>query len=315
MDGIFPMQFVAGLSYLPMQLKWRATFIEESAPKATLRRTQSEPQLYSGADAEFAFERDYVAVLEDEVNQLISLPKQPSQKQQHRSKSSKRKPSASSIGSAITRCPSPTRGHLSGDEVATIPSTSAASTPFNSEPPSEPPSGPAPVGPLALRSQAVSAGSAGHPQLCNRPCIQFQRGECQAGVACRFCHLSHGGRGGRTPHLDKRHREQLLRLPFAQRAAVALPIMVRQVEKLGVTADAQQLLNAMEAVASVVPWEPRTRREGTSLTSALGALSFHSLLTVISKAPDTPDWLRKSAVEEHLERIRCAERLQGRQRA
>ena len=33
-QGICPMQFVAGLSYLPMQLKWRATFIEESAPKA-----------------------------------------------------------------------------------------------------------------------------------------------------------------------------------------------------------------------------------------------------------------------------------------
>ena len=34
-------------------------------------------------------------------------------------------------------------------------------------------------------------GSYGHPQLCNRPCINFVKGMCKLAEECSFCHLPH----------------------------------------------------------------------------------------------------------------------------
>mmetsp|Transcript_15404 Transcript_15404/g.40866 ORF Transcript_15404/g.40866 Transcript_15404/m.40866 type:complete len:205 (-) Transcript_15404:177-791(-) len=170
---------------------------------------------------------------------------------------------------------------------------------------------PVPPGKLSGSSPACGCniGSVGHPGLCNRPCIQFARGECTAGAQCNFCHMSHGTR---TPHLDKRHRELLNRLSFGQRVALALPIVRRQVSKLGVAVEAQELIASMESAACQSASDARMKRESTSLTSALGALSLRALMTAVCKASDTPDWLKVTALEEQLERIRLAEQLRAR---
>jgi len=69
--------------------------------------------------------------------------------------------------------------------------------------------------------------------------------------------------------------------------------------------EVQPLLGSLEAAAGKVEWDKTTRREVASLTSALGVLSFRSLLTAICKAADTPAWL-KAEVPHKLEQIRNA---------
>lgn len=295
-----------------MQFVWRGTFIDEAVPNAAaMRRARSEPPMGPACSVSaFGSEREYVATLEARACHVLPLEESPKKlRSSHR-----RTPSvASAVSLASTQCPPSPRSQLSSDET-TADSMSRQSTPSCRE--YTPICIEASHGesePRAVRGKAKaewSIGSVGHPGLCNRPCIQFSRGECTAGRDCRFCHLAHPG--GRTPHLDKRHRELLLRLSFNERVAVALPIMKRQVQKLGLAGEAQQLLTALESVACKISWDARRQREGTSLTSALGALSFRSVISSICKAEDTPEWLKGAALEEQLEQIRFAERVRTR---
>ena len=128
---------------------------------------------------------------------------------------------------------------------------------------------------------------------------------CDEGEDCRFCHVAHW-HSGRNPHLDKRHRELLSRLTFAQRATVSLPILKRQLVKLGLAPHAGELLDVLESIAREATWDAKTRRECASLNSALGALSFRSMMSAISKALDTPDSLKGTELEARLEQIRLA---------
>jgi hypothetical protein len=306
-----------------MQFVWRGTFIDEAVPNsAATRRTRSEPPMGPSCSVSpFGSEREYVTTLEARACHFVPLKESPKKPQRY---SHRRTPSvASAVSVASTRCPPSPRSQLSNDETTPARWTSETTshddadfmsrqcTPVSSEyTPLVIEASHGESEPRAVRGKATaewSIGSVGHPGLCNRPCIQFSRGECTAGRDCRFCHLAHPG--GRTPHLDKRHRELLLRLSFHERAAVALPIMKRQVAKLGLTGEAQQLLTALESVACKVAWDARTQREGTSLTSALGALSFRSVISAICKAADTPEWLQGAGLEEQLEQIRFAERV------
>mmetsp|Transcript_10558 Transcript_10558/g.31265 ORF Transcript_10558/g.31265 Transcript_10558/m.31265 type:complete len:366 (-) Transcript_10558:155-1252(-) len=190
---------------------------------------------------------------------------------------------------------------LSSGELAKMPSEPRAKHCF---PEAAVVSGDAPVV-RGAAAGAWSVGSIGHPGLCKHPCIHFARGVCAEGEGCRFCHVAHGGR--RNPHLDKRHRELLARLAFAQRASVSLPILKRQVTKLGLSAHARELLDILELIAREATWDARTQKECASLTSALGALSLRAMMMAISKAPDTPEGLKGAALDAHLERIRLAE--------
>ena len=51
-----------------------------------------------------------------------------------------------------------------------------------------------------------SLGSKGHPFLCRRPCIRFNKGKCDMGDECGYCHFG----GHRTfKSLDKRQRQKV----------------------------------------------------------------------------------------------------------
>ena len=52
-----------------------------------------------------------------------------------------------------------------------------------------------------------SNGSFGHPDFCSRPCVHMQRGFCQKGSACSYCHLPHAWfRNNAKPNRIQRHR-------------------------------------------------------------------------------------------------------------
>jgi len=314
-----------------MQYVWNATFIDELVPKAAaLRRCQSEPSVgpSSGVSSYyFAHERAYVAMLETEAR-LLESPESPRKLSHGRTASAEW--SAASVSS--TQCPHTPRSQLSNDtcsdfaqcmqvsnEATTPGAFTSLSSPmmlgtsarslhrrahhaahaslssnvsFGEESPAAPVA-PAPSTPAC----GCNPGSVGHPGLCKRPCIQFARGDCAAGAECQFCHLAHSGR---SPHLDKRHRELLRSLPFGKRVAVALPIIRLQVARLGIPAEAQELLAGLESAAC--PEDSDEPSATTTLSRTLGALSLRSLLTAVCKAADTP--------EDELERIRRAEQAQ-----
>ena len=59
------------------------------------------------------------------------------------------------------------------------------------------------VGVEAVEDPLFSLGGVGHPQLCQRACVRFARGECHLGSECTFCHHTHE-HAHRS--LDKRER-------------------------------------------------------------------------------------------------------------
>ena len=61
--------------------------------------------------------------------------------------------------------------------------------------------------------RAFSEGSVGHPEMCRRPCVYFNRGLCQSGAACTYCHGHHSDRG---PKPDKKQRTTLDEITQAQ---------------------------------------------------------------------------------------------------
>jgi len=300
----------------------RGTFIDEVMQKApSMQRSNSDPcidghsslsSLWRGREQDYAarLEAKYVATLEEKARQLrspASKSKTPDSLEAATEGKLVRTCSASSAASvSSTICPESRRHTMSNSSTAkstpfTSEETNGTYTSFSSDVHFSESKGEA-KSPEGKASEAWSVGSLGHPQLCNRPCIQFSRGVCADGRDCNFCHMAHGSR---TPHLDKRHRELLLRLSFGQRAAVAVPILKRQAARLGLTSEAQPLVSALELVGRQATWDAKMRREVTSLTSALGVLSFRSLMTAVCKAADTPDWLKaEDALDIQLEKIR-----------
>ena len=72
----------------------------------------------------------------------------------------------------------------------------------------------------ALTFLQRSEGSAGHPELCFKPCLYLAYGACPRGAECGFCHLPH--KGGK---LRKTDRELLRQLGEADRLALTLPYL------------------------------------------------------------------------------------------
>ena len=64
-----------------------------------------------------------------------------------------------------------------------------------------------------------SEGSAGHPQLCNKPCLFLTYGACPSGAGCNFCHLPHPNQA----KLGRSDRELLRLLGEADLLALILP--------------------------------------------------------------------------------------------
>ena len=84
-----------------------------------------------------------------------------------------------------------------------------------------------------------SVGSAGHPEVCRRPCLHFTRGYCEEGSACNFCHIVHE----KTAKLDKKQRSIIYDLNLKQRSGLVFPFVEQKIAELGGMAEhGQELL-------------------------------------------------------------------------
>jgi hypothetical protein len=90
----------------------------------------------------------------------------------------------------------------------------------------------------------VNPGSAGHPELCRRPCIFHAQGKCGNGSSCTYCHVEHDQR---TLNFDKRQREHLRSLSEAERLALVLPVLKEKAVSKALVAQTQELLDMLES--------------------------------------------------------------------
>jgi len=135
--------------------------------------------------------------------------------------------------------------------------------------------------------RVINPGSVGHPDLCSRPCLYFAVGKCQNGVDCAFCHGPHTKR---TAHLDKRHREMLRVMDFAERFALICPLLKAKLQSLEVNSEVMMTLESLEQMTlktSNNSWAKPDRRrskETRTLQIALKFMSVRSLLTLLHHA-------------------------------
>jgi len=152
-------------------------------------------------------------------------------------------------------------------------------------------------------------GSIGHPELCERACLYFPLGKCTNGKNCEFCHAPHSKRG---THLDKRHREMLRNMNFAERFRFIHPILKSKFHTLGVKEEVTEILESLAAAAEktsaesneVQPKDRRQSRETRTLHVALKFMSTRTLITLLHHAPMPEGSPEHSALELLLQKIK-----------
>ncbi|CAJ1407182.1 unnamed protein product [Effrenium voratum] len=127
--------------------------------------------------------------------------------------------------------------------------------------------------------EAPSEGSAGHPQLCNKPCLFLTYGACPSGAGCNFCHLPHPNQA----KLGRSDRELLRLLGEADLLALILPhLRAKKIQ------GSDPLLGLMEAHLASLVAAPSQIRGLANVGRRLGRLSFRQLLFLSSRRPGVP---------------------------
>lgn len=141
-------------------------------------------------------------------------------------------------------------------------------------------------------STPCSVGSAGHPDLCRRPCMYFAAGKCSNGAACDYCHMSHDGR---TMHLDKRQRELLSKIPNEKFLALILHYLEAKANDNGFRSAANELLQLLRGFAHLASNEPIVLPElptkmWSKLDYMLKKMTFQSLVSLAMKSNSGSDF-------------------------
>lgn len=123
---------------------------------------------------------------------------------------------------------------------------------------------------------ATNIGSAGHPELCRRPCIFFGDGRCNQGESCNFCHSNHVER---IQNLDKRNRQVLRSLPQADRLALVFPLLQERAKAAGIIDHVSEILQIADL------WQrslsPATCRQGLGkVQRSMSRMPFSTLLAL-----------------------------------
>jgi hypothetical protein len=131
----------------------------------------------------------------------------------------------------------------------------------------------------------VNPGSAGHPELCRRPCIFYAQGKCTSGSSCTYCHFEHNQR---SVNFDKRQREHLRTLSEAERLALVLPVLKQKALTNGLLAQTHKVLELLESHQSLLP-RPLLQRETGKLQKTMSKMPFSTLLACVSSGSLMPE--------------------------
>lgn len=132
-------------------------------------------------------------------------------------------------------------------------------------------------------------GSSGHPDLCQRPCIYFIKGQCQNGMECGYCHLGHAQR---PFHLDKAQRDLIRNFEHHEVLALVLPFLrdraqaIVQEEDPSVRQELQELMGQLTSVleSQLALTPPVKRQLPRRLASAFQKMTFSNILRYLVPA-------------------------------
>ena len=139
----------------------------------------------------------------------------------------------------------------------------------------------------------LNPGSAGHPELCRRPCLHFAAGYCGHGSTCNFCHEDHPQKAAK---LDKKQREIMQNLHSKEAAALIVEYVKARVWQAGIEGG-QILVDWLEAEgagADVTSIQPRDLRH---LRKTLSRLNLYSLLGIFTSKSSLYPQDERSKVE------------------
>ena len=134
-----------------------------------------------------------------------------------------------------------------------------------------------------VASCVPNPGSYGHPQLCNRPCINFVKGTCTLAEECGFCHLPHV----KCTKFDMRQRQLLATLPKSTLLATVLPHLQQRMQNYGL----HQAMEIVEMIERELVFEtfqlPNedaiiSRKELAGISKVLESMPFAALVGAAS---------------------------------
>ncbi|CAJ1337811.1 unnamed protein product [Effrenium voratum] len=149
----------------------------------------------------------------------------------------------------------------------------------------------APRARVAARGAFLNPGSVGHPEVCNRPCLFFLAGTCQNGASCSYCHLEHAHR---QPHLDKKQRTLIQKLPQSSLLNLIVSLLESRAETAAFTKEGGHILEEMKLwEAKCLKLEaastPQPKRELMKLHYFLRKLTFTGMLGLALRHFETQD--------------------------
>eukprot|EP00928_Gymnodinium_smaydae_P068580 TRINITY_DN5176_c0_g2_i1.p1 TRINITY_DN5176_c0_g2~~TRINITY_DN5176_c0_g2_i1.p1 ORF type:complete len:365 (+),score=57.93 TRINITY_DN5176_c0_g2_i1:1-1095(+) len=85
--------------------------------------------------------------------------------------------------------------------------------------------------------ESCASGSAGHPEICSRPCVRALIGQCELGLSCGFCHMPHEKS---EVHFDRKQRTLLMKMTHEERVATIMPLVRLKLVQLQLDQDLLQ---------------------------------------------------------------------------
>ncbi|CAE7262907.1 nipblb, partial [Symbiodinium necroappetens] len=131
----------------------------------------------------------------------------------------------------------------------------------------------------AVDAPQPSRDSAGHPTLCNKPCIGMaKRGLCQRGSACGLCHYQHD-----DAKPDKRQRLLMSTMPRAELLHLLADLLRERAEQDGVR-DVSLAVAVLSVHAGLLPGRLQTKsRKLQNLRQVLQRRNFAGILSMAAK--------------------------------
>ena len=125
-------------------------------------------------------------------------------------------------------------------------------------------------------------GSAGHPELCRRPCIYFAMGKCSNEADCNFCHLSHSNR---SATLDKSQRQLIKEMSQHEFLSMVLRCLQSKAAEGHFELDAEDVLQLFQVQISQTGATSSkvAKTKVMNLERALSRMTFFSVASLTSR--------------------------------
>ena len=135
---------------------------------------------------------------------------------------------------------------------------------------------------LAEKSSKCNPGSAGHPELCRRPCIYYALGQCINLTDCNFCHLPHNNR---SATLDKSQRQVIKEMSQHEFLSVVTRCLQSKAVEGGFELGARDVLQLFKTQLSQLKATPSkvSKAKAMNLEKALARMTFFSVASLTSR--------------------------------